>query len=74
MLTYSQEVSTLPSVYLTAIYSLFDLANTQKGYISNTIIFKEILLTFIAYLDSFYYRRVGTCFYPALPILGCRGR
>ncbi|KAL6716017.1 hypothetical protein ACLMJK_006979 [Lecanora helva] len=26
-----EEASTLPSVYLTAIYSLFDLANTQKG-------------------------------------------
>ncbi|KAI4264333.1 MAG: hypothetical protein L6R42_000544 [Xanthoria sp. 1 TBL-2021] len=27
-----EEASTLPSVYLTAIYSLFDLANTQNGH------------------------------------------
>ncbi|KAL8658106.1 MAG: hypothetical protein Q9226_001256 [Calogaya cf. arnoldii] len=27
-----EEASSLPSVYLTAIYSLFDLANTQKGH------------------------------------------
>ena len=27
-----EEAATLPSVYLTAIYSIFDLANTRKGY------------------------------------------
>ena len=27
-----EEAATLPSVYLTAIYSIFDLANTQKGH------------------------------------------
>lgn len=30
----SQEAATLPSVYLTAIYSIFDLANTRKGHVS----------------------------------------
>ena len=25
----------MPSVYLTSIYSLFDLANTQKGQVNN---------------------------------------
>ncbi|KAL8683912.1 MAG: hypothetical protein Q9186_000123 [Xanthomendoza sp. 1 TL-2023] len=32
-----EEASTLPSVYLTAIYSLFDLANTQKGHVFATV-------------------------------------
>ena len=74
MLTYYQEASTLPSVYLTAIYSLFDLANTQKGHVSNTVTFEEILLTLVACLDSFGYRRVGPRFHPAMQILGGRGR
>lgn len=34
VLIHLQEASTLPSVYLTAIYSLFDLANTEKGHVS----------------------------------------
>ncbi|KAL8895775.1 MAG: hypothetical protein Q9192_003453 [Flavoplaca navasiana] len=32
-----EEASTLPSVYLTAIYSLFDLANTKKGHVFATV-------------------------------------
>ena len=42
VLTNLQEASTLPSVYLTAIYSIFDLANTQKGHVSARIILKEV--------------------------------
>ena len=44
---YLQEASTLPSVYLTAIYSLFDLANTQKGHVSVLTVCRRSTCSFL---------------------------
>ena len=72
-LIYSQEAFTLPSLYLTAIYSLFDLANSQKRHASIPIIPNWMLLTFVACLDPFGCRRAGIGFHPAMPLGGRRG-
>ena len=74
MLTYLQEASTLPSVYLTAIYSLYDLASTKKGYVSARIKLREVSLTLAACLDTFGHRRAWTCFDPALQTPRRRGK
>ena len=70
-----QEAATLASVYLTAIYSIFDLANTQKGHVSHLELLNFALyLISTARVDSLGLRRARYCLHSVVPVHRCGGK
>lgn len=64
----------MPSVYLTTIYSLFDLAGTHKGHVSDLCLETGSLSnTPIARFDPFCLGRCWDRFHPIMPIHWGRG-
>lgn len=66
----------MPSVYLISIYSLFDLANIQKGHVSDLCL--HLYTVSVSYqpaacFDPFCLGRCWDRFHSIMPIRGGRG-